>query len=187
MYSTTDFRKGLKIEMDGEPYIIVECQHVKPGKGAAMVKTRVKSLISGNVQDINFRSGDKVDEPNLEDKAMQYLYSEGDDFHFMDQNTYDQVMITRDQLGDAADYLQENCEVKALYHNDKPIGVDLPIFVELRIVKSEPGVRGDTATGVTKAATLETGKVIQVPLFVNQGEVVKVDTRTGEYVERVKE
>ena len=185
MYSTTDFRKGLKIEMDGEPYIIIECQHVKPGKGQAMVKTRIKSLVSGNVQDINFRSGDKVDEPNLEERNMQFLYSEGDEFHFMDQGSYEQVMLSRDSLGDAAGYLQENCEVKALFHNQKPIGIEVPIFVELKVAYTEPGVKGDTATGATKPATLETGKVIQVPLFVNEGEIVKVDTRTGEYVERV--
>jgi len=186
MYSTSDFRKGLKIEMDGEPFIVVECQHVKPGKGAAFVKTRVKSLISGNVRDINFRSGDKVDTPNLEDKSMQYLYSDGDDFHFMDQETYDQVMLTRDQLGNAVDYLQENCEVRALFHNGQPIGVDVPTFVELKVTYTEPGVKGDTATGATKRATLETGKIVQVPLFINEGEVLRIDTRTGEYLERVK-
>ncbi len=133
MYSTTDFRKGLKIEMDGEPFVVVEVQFVKPGKGAAFVKTRIKSLISGNVRDINFRSGDKVDTPNLEEKTMQYLYSEGDEFHFMDQSTYDQVMLTLEQLGDAKDYLQENRDVKALFHNDQPIGVDVPTFVELKV------------------------------------------------------
>ncbi len=185
MYSTTDFRKGLKIEMEGTPYIIVECQHVKPGKGQAFVKTKIKSLLTGHVLDVNFRSGDKVDEPDLEEREMQFLYAEGDEFNFMDKNTYDQSMLTRDQLGESAGYLQENCEVKALFHNEKPIGIEVPIFVELKVTETEPGVRGDTATGATKPATLETGKTIQVPLFVNQGEVVKVDTRTGEYVERV--
>lgn len=184
MYHTTDFRKGLKIEMNGEPYIIVECQHVKPGKGAAMVKTRIKSLISGNVLDINFRSGDKVDEPNLEQREMHYMYAEGDEFHFMDQKTYEQIMISLAQLGDSAEYLQENIDVKVLFHNDKPIGIDLPIFVLLRVVKTEPGIRGDTASGGSKPAELETGKVVQVPLFINEGEVLKIDTRTGEYVER---
>ncbi len=184
MYSTTDFRKGLKIEMDGEPYVIVECQHVKPGKGAAFVKTRIKSLISGNVQDINFRSGDKVDTPNLEEREMQFLYNEGDDFHFMDQTTYEQTMLDREQVGESAYYLQENCDVKALFHNDKPIGLEVPMFVVLKITGTEPGVKGDTASGGSKPATLETGKVIQVPLFVNEGELVKVDTRTGEYIER---
>jgi elongation factor P len=184
MYSTNDFRKGLKIEMDGEPYIIVECQHVKPGKGQAFVKTRVKSLVSGHVQDINFRSGDKVDQPNLEETEMQFLYREGDEYYFMDQNTYEQIMISRDKMGESADYLQENCSIKVLLFNDNPIGIETPTFVNLKIVETEPGVRGDTATGGSKPATLETGKVIHVPLFINEGEVVKVDTRSGEYVER---
>jgi len=186
MYSTNDFRKGLKIEMDGEPYIIVEAQHVKPGKGAAFVKTRIKSLISGNVQDINFRSGDKVDEPNLEEKEMQFLYNEGEEYHFMDQSTYEQVMIPKDQLGEASDYMMENMQVYVLFHNDKPIGVEVPNFVELKVTYTEPGVRGDTAQGATKPATLETGKTVQVPLFIEEGEVLRIDTRSGEYVERVK-
>ena len=187
MYSTSDFRKGLKIEMDGEPFIIVECQHVKPGKGAAFVKTRVKSLISGNVNDINFRSGDKVDTPNIEDRKMQFLYKEGDDYNFMDQTTYDQISMTKDQLGESADFLQENIDIRVMFHNEVPIGVDLPIFVELKIVETEPGIKGDTASGGSKTATLETGKVINVPLFLNENDVVKVDTRTGEYVERVSQ
>lgn len=184
MYSTTDFRKGLKIEIEGEPYIIVEAQHVKPGKGAAMVKTRIKSLVTGNVLDINYRSGDKADEPNLEERDMQYLYAEGDERHFMDEKNYEQIMIKQDKMGDAADYLQEHCTVRVLFHNNLPIGVEVPIFVSLKITKTEPGVRGDTAQGGSKPATLETGKVIMVPLFVAEGETVKVDTRTGAYVER---
>jgi len=184
MYSTGDFRKGLKIEMEGEPYIIVECQHVKPGKGAAFVKTRVKSLVTGNVLDINFRSGDKVDEPNLEQRDMQYLYREGDDYHFMDQQNYEQLVIKKEQLGEAADYLQENVSVKILFHNQKPLGAEVPIFVELKVVATEPGIKGDTAAGGSKPATLETGKVVNVPLFINEGDRVKVDTRTGMYVER---
>jgi elongation factor P len=186
MYSTTDFRKGLKIEIKGEPFIIVEAQHIKPGKGAAMVKTRIKSLITGNVQDINFRSGDKVDEPNLEQREMEFLYAEGEQYHFMDQKTYDQVVITQDRMGDAPDYLKENMSVKVLFHNSMSIGIDVPTFVELKITYCEPAVRGDTATGATKPATLETGKVVMVPLFISEGEVLKIDTRTGEYIERVK-
>jgi elongation factor P len=185
MYTTTDFRKGLKIEIEGEPYIIVECQHVKPGKGAAMVKTRIKSLVSGKVLDINYRSGDKVDEPNLEEKTIQFLYLEGEEYHFMDQQNYEQLAIKKDQLGDSYGYLQENIEVRALYHNGRPIGIEVPIFVTLKIVKTEPGIRGDTASGGSKPATLETGLGIQVPLFVNEGDLVKVDTRTGAYVERI--
>jgi elongation factor P len=184
MYSTTDFRKGLKIEMEGEPYVIVECQHVKPGKGAAIVKTRVKSLVTGNVNDINFRSGDKVDRPNLEERTMQYLYKEGEDYNFMDQKNYEQIVVKKDQLGDAENYLQEHIEVSVLFHNDLPIGVEVPNFVNLKVVKTEPGVRGDTASGGSKPATMETGLVVQVPLFIGEGEVLKIDTRTGMYVER---
>lgn len=186
MIQTSEFRKGLKIEIDGEPFIIVEFQHVKPGKGGAFVRTRIKSLISGNVLDRTFRSGDKVDTPDLEEKEMQFLYVQGDEFSFMDSKTYEQTTLDRDHLGDSADYLQENCTVRVLFHNGKPLGVDVPTFVELKVVSAEPGVRGDTATGVTKAATLETGKIVQVPLFINEGEVLKIDTRTGTYVERVK-
>lgn len=184
MYSTTDFKRGLKIEIKGEPFVIVEFQHVKPGKGGAFVRTKIKSLVSGNVNDITYRSGEKVDIPDLENKEMQFLYAEGDDFHFMDQSDYEQVMLTKDQLGDAWGYLQENCEIKVLYHNGKPIGVDVPIFVELKVTYTEPGVKGDTATGATKPATLETGLTVQVPLFINEGEVLKIDTRSGEYAER---
>ena len=185
MYSTQDFRKGLKIEIEGEPYIIVEAQHVKPGKGAAMVKTRVKSLISGNVLDINFRSGDKVDEPNLEHREMQYLYKEENGYNFMDTKTYEQIQVNPDRIGEAADYLQENTVVKALFHNGLAIGVDVATFVTLKVAETEPGIRGDTASGGGKPAKLETGKVVQVPFFVNEGDVIKVDTRDGSYVERV--
>ena len=186
MYSTTDFRKGLKIEMDGEPYVIVEVNHVKPGKGAAFVKTRIKSLVSGNVNDINFRSGDKVDTPNIEEKKMQFMYSDGDEYHFMDQTTYDQVMIHKENLGESVNYLHEDLDVEVLFFNDNAIGVETPTFVVLEITETEPGIRGDTATGGSKTATLETGKAINVPLFVEQGDCVKVDTRTGEYMERAK-
>jgi elongation factor P len=184
MIATSEFRKGLKIEIDGEPFIIVDFQHVKPGKGHAFVRTRLKSLLTGNVLDRTFRSGDKVDSPDLEQREMQYLYNQGEEYFFMDSNTYEQITLTRDHLEETADYLQENCSVRVLFHNQKPIGVEVPTFVELRVIETRPGVRGDTATGGTKRATLETGKVIQVPLFINEGDILKVDTRTGEYVER---
>jgi len=186
MYSTTDFRKGLKIEFNGEPYIIVDFQHVKPGKGGAFVRTRLKNLITGNVIDHNFRSGEKVPIPELEEKEMQYLYQEGEDYYFMDTSTYEQIMLTAEQLGESAGFLQEQCLVKVLYYKGKPIGVELPTFVELKVVETEPGVRGDTVSGGSKNAVLETGKQVQVPLFINVGDVIKIDTRTGEYVERVK-
>ncbi len=186
MYTTTDFRKGLKIEIGGEPYLIVDFQHVKPGKGGAFVRTRLKSLITGNVIDQTFRSGDRVDKPDLEEREMQFLYEAEGEYHFMDTKNYEQLFLTPDQLGEGKGYLKENLVIKALFHNGKPIGVEFPNFVELKVIQTEPGVRGDTATGATKPATLESGAVIQVPLFVEGGEVIRIDTRTHEYIERVK-
>ena len=186
MYSTTDFRKGLKIEIGGEPFIIVDFQHVKPGKGGAFVRTRLKSLLSGNVIDQTFRSGDRVYKPDLEEREMQFLYQTGEEFHFMDTQTYEQLFLTAEHLGESKDYLKENGIIKALFHNKRPIGIEVPMFVELKIVQSDPGIRGDTATGATKPATLESGAVIQVPLFVEEGDVVRIDTRTREYITRVK-
>jgi elongation factor P len=186
MYSTTDFRKGLKVEIEGEPFVIVDFQHVKPGKGGAFVRTRLKSLVSGNVIDQTFRSGDRVDKPDLEEREMQFLYEAGGEFHFMETQTFEQLFLTADQLGGSKDFLKENIVIKALFHNKRPIGIEVPMFVELKIVKSEPGIRGDTATGVTKPATLESGAIIQVPLFVEEGDVVRIDTRTREYITRVK-
>lgn len=186
MYSTPDFRKGLKIELSGEPFIIVDFLHVKPGKGGAFVRTTLKSLVTGNVIDRTFRSGEKVDKPDLEEKEMQYLYEGDGEFHFMDNESYEQLFLTEGQLGDARNYLQENVSVTVLFHNGKPIGVEVPIFVELRVAATEPGLKGDTAGGATKPATLETGMTVQVPLFVNEGDVLKIDTRTGKYIERVR-
>jgi len=184
--ATSEFRKGLKIELEGEPYIIVDFQHVKPGKGGAFVRTKLKSLVTGNVIDRTYRSGEKVDTPDLEEKTMQYLYREGDTYHFMDTETYEQLILTGNQLGNNSKFLQENVEIKIVLHNGKPIGVELPTFVELKIVQTDPGLRGDTASGATKPATLETGAVIQVPLFLNEGDAIKVNTETGAYIERVK-
>jgi len=186
LISTADFRNGAKLELDGEPFVIIEFQHVKPGKGGAFVRTKIKSLRTGNVIDRTFRSGEKVDSPNLEEKTMQYLYETGDEFFFMDNETYEQMPLTSEQLGDGRNWLKENVEIKVLYHNGVPIGVEVPMFVELKIVQTDPGIRGDTASGGTKPATLETGAVVKVPLYMEEGEVIKVDTRTGEYIERVK-
>ncbi|GAK57214.1 elongation factor P [Candidatus Vecturithrix granuli] len=186
MYGTNQFRNGLKIELDNEPFVIVEFQHVKPGKGGAFVRTKLKSLITGNVLERTFRSGEKVGKPQLEEKEMQYLYSSDNEYHVMDMETYEQIFLTEDQLGTSKNYLQENVVVKVLFYNGQPIGVDVPIFVELRIAETDPGVRGDTASGGTKPAILETGATVQVPLFLNVGDVVKVDTRTGGYIERVQ-
>ena len=187
MLSTTDFRRGLKIEIDGEPFIILEFQHVKPGKGGAFVRTRIKSLTSGNVLDKTFKSGDKVDKPDLAEKDMQYLYRQEDEFYFMDNESYEQHFITKEQLQGADAFLYENVMVTVLFHNGKPLALELPNFVELKIVKTDPGVKGDTAAGATKPAVMETDATIQVPLFLNEGDKIKVDTRSGQYVERVKE
>ena len=184
-YSTAQFRKGLKIEMSGEPFVIVDFQHVKPGKGGAFVRTKIKSLISGNVLDKTFRSGEKVEKPDLEEKKMSFLYRDESGYCFMDIETYDQMTLKEDHIGDAIDYLKENIEVDLLFHNGTPIGIDLPMFMELQIVETDPGIRGNTASGGSKPAKLETGITVQVPLFLNEGDIVKVDTRTGDYIERV--
>ncbi len=184
--STAEFRNGLKIEVDGEPYVIVEFQHVKPGKGGAFVRTKMKSLKSGNVIDRTFRSGEKVDVPELEEKTMQYLYSADKDRVFMDTSSYEQISMSEQQLGGSINYLKENMEIKVLYYKGRPINIDVPMFVELAIAKTEPGVRGDTASGGSKPATLETGAIVKVPFYLNEGDVIKVDTRTGTFIERVK-
>ncbi len=186
MYSTAEFKKGLKIELDGVPYVIADFQHVKPGKGGAFVRTKLKSLLTGRILDQTFRSGEKVKRPDLVEREMQYLYREGDRFCMMDNETFEQIMLTEDQVGEARLFLMENLDVKILFFNQQPVGVDLPLFVELEVTETEPGVKGDTASGGTKPATLESGLTIQVPLFISEGDRVKVDTRTGAYIERAK-
>jgi len=186
MYSTGDFKKGLKIEIDGTPFVIVDFLHVKPGKGGAFVRTKLKNLMTGKVLDQTFRSGEKVKRPDLVEREMQYLYRDGDDFYLMDNQNYEQIALTAEQLGDAVLFLTENMNVNVLFFNQQPVAVDLPTFVELEVAQTEPGVKGDTASGGSKPATLESGAVIQVPLFINEGERVKVDTRTGTYMERAK-
>ncbi|HHY30384.1 MAG TPA: elongation factor P [Syntrophaceticus sp.] len=184
MISTNDFRTGLTIEVDGDVYSVVEFQHVKPGKGSAFVRSKLKNIRTGGVIERTFRAGEKVNRAHMERKEMQYLYRDGDSFVFMDNQTYDQMSITLAQLGDNINYLKENMNIILLTYNGELMGIDLPHSVELKVVAAAPGVRGDTASGATKAATLETGLKIQVPLFVEEGDVVKVDTRTGEYLER---
>jgi len=182
--STAEFKKGMKIELDGEPYAIVDFQHVKPGKGGAFVRTKLKHMKVGRVIDHTYRAGEKVVLVDFDEKHMQYLYKD-EHYHFMDLETYDQISLSPEQVGDARDFLKENTEVEILFIDQTPITVELPNFIELQIVKSDPGIRGDTASGGSKPATLETGAVIQVPLFLNEGDVVKVDTRTGDYLGRV--
>jgi len=186
MYSTAEFKKGLRIEVDGTPYIIVDFQHVKPGKGGAFVRTKLKNLLTGRVVDQTFRSGEKVEKPDLREREMQYLYREGDRYCMMDNETFEQIMLSTEQVGETRLYLIENLNVEVLFYNKEPIAVELPTFVELAIAQTEPGVRGDTASGGSKPAVLESGATLQVPLFINEGDRVKVDTRTGTYIERVK-
>ena len=181
--STAEFRKGLKIELDGQPYNIVEFQHVKPGKGGAFVRTKLKHLRLGRVVDRTFRAGEKVGLVDYEQRSMQYLYKD-DNFHFMNLDTYEQIALAPDVVGEAANWLKETMEVDVLIINGEPAGVDVPNFVELQVVKTDPGLRGDTASGGSKPATLETGAVVQVPLFIDQGEILRIDTRTGTYIER---
>lgn len=185
MISVNDLRTGLTIELDGDLYSVVEFLHVKPGKGAAFVRSKLKNLRTGSVTERTFRAGERVTRAHIETKEMQYLYGTGDEFTFMDVESYEQLTLTREQLGDAPSYLKENMTIGIQLHAGKPMGIDLPTTVELTVTHTEPGFKGDTAQGGTKPATLETGKVIQVPLFVDVGTVVKVDTRTGEYLSRV--
>ena len=182
---TSQFKNGLKIVLDGEPFSITYFQHVKPGKGGAFVRTKVKNLKSGRVLDRTFRSGEKVDEADTLDRRMQYLYQDGDQLVFMDSKDYEQIPFSREQVGEGVKYLKENLEVDVLFWNGNPINIEIPSFIEAEITKCEPGLKGDTASGSTKPATLETGAVVQVPLFIKEGETIRVDTRTGAYVERV--
>jgi elongation factor P len=186
MYQTNDIRKGLKVEFDGEPYICTDFQFVKPGKGNAFTRTRFKSMITGRVIDKTLKSGETLTPANLEEREMQYLYSDGESYTFMDNENYDQVALPADLLGDTVNWLSENLDVNVLFHNERPVNIDLPNFVEIEITHCEPGVKGDTATGATKPATLATGAIVNVPLFVNEDEVIKIDTRTGDYVSRVR-
>lgn len=186
MYDTSDLRKNLKIVIDGAPYTVVESQFVKPGKGQAFTRTKLKNLITGAVLERTFKSGEKLEKADMEERQMQYLYPEGDQYVFMDTGTYEQLSFSGEQLGDTPAYLQDGMMVDVLFWSDRPIGVTPPMFVELEVVDTEPGFKGDTSSNVMKPATVSSGKIVQVPLFVNQGDVLKIDTRTGEYVERVK-
>lgn len=186
MASTADFRNGMTITLDGTLWTITYFQHVKPGKGGAFVRTKLKNVLTGNVLEKTFRAGEKVDEVRLERRAVQYSYTDGDLYYFMDQETFEMIPLAAAVIGeDQLLYLKENMECEGLVHNDRIISVELPYFAELRIVQTDPGVRGDTATGGTKPAKLETGATVQVPLFVDEGEVIRVDRREDKYIERV--
>jgi len=185
MISAGDFRNGITIELEGNIYQIIEFQHVKPGKGAAFVRTKLKNIKSGGVVEKTFRPTEKCPQARIERKDYQYLYADGDLYYFMDTETYDQIALSADAIGDALKFVKENEAVTMLAHNGDIFAVEPPMFVELVITETEPGFKGDTATGATKPATVETGATVYVPLFVNEGDVIKIDTRTGEYLSRV--
>ena len=189
MYQTTDFKKGLKIELEGKLYAIVEANFVNPGKGSAFYKVKMKNLETGQVLERTYKSGvdTGIEVPDVEELEMEYLYDDPDGFNFMNQATYETVHLNTAQVGDAKNYLQEGIRLNVLYHNKKPISIELPNFVSLKVVETDPGLKGDTAQGGSKKAIMDTGLQINVPLFINQDEILKIDTRTGEYVERVKE
>ena len=186
VYDTSDIRKGLKIEIDGDPYAVIDFQFVKPGKGNAFTRTKIRNMMTGAVLDRTWKSGEKLKPATMDERNMQYLYKDEGGFHFMDQQNYEQLALSEGEVGDDAKFLLENSNVSVLLFNGRPVSLSLPNFVELEVVETDPGVKGDTVTGGRKPATLETGAVIQVPLFIERGEKLKIDTRTGEYSERVK-
>ncbi|MEW6276072.1 MAG: elongation factor P [Bacillota bacterium] len=185
MISTNDFRTGLTIDLDGEAYQVIDFQHVKPGKGSPFVRSKLKNLRTGAVIERTFNAGEKIPRAHVERREVQYLYNDGGNYYFMDMENYDQIPLTEEQLGDATKFLKENMTLHIVMYQGKSIGVDLPNYVELKVIETAPGIRGDTATGGSKPATLETGYVVQVPLFVNVGDVLQIDTRTGLYLKRV--
>ena len=186
MISAGDFRKGITFEMNGDPYVVLDFQHVKPGKGAAFVRTKYKNILTGATREEAFNPSDKFPKAHIETKVMQYLYSDGDLFYFMDTETYDQIPISKEQMEDAILYLRENDEATLKFYKGVAFLVEPPNSVVLKVVETEPGVKGDTATNVTKPATMETGAVVQVPIFIDEGENIQIDTRTGEYLGRAK-
>jgi len=184
MISSNDFRTGVTIEFDGGAWTIIDFQHVKPGKGAAFVRAKMKNIKTGAVVERTFNAGEKVPKAHVDNRQMQFLYASDDQYNVMDNETYEQIALSSSQLGDATKYLKENMNIDVLLYQGLVIGVELPNSVELAVVETDPGIRGDTATGGTKPAKLETGHIVRVPLFINIGDVLRVDTRTGEYMER---
>ena len=186
MPDTSDFRNGLRIEIEGDPWVMTYFQHVKPGKGGAFVRTKIRNLRTGKSVDRTYRAGERVVEADIEDRTMTYLYAEADGLVFMDTTNFEQFTIPIKQVGEAKDYLLENAEVSVILHNGQPINIEIASFVIAKVVRTDPGIKGDTASGATKPATIETGATVLVPLFIKEGEKIRVDTRTGDYVERVQ-
>jgi len=187
MLNASDLRKGLKIQIDGDPYIITDFEFSKPGKGQSLYRCKLRNMINGNQFSQTYRSSDKFEKAALEERKMQYLYNQGDEYHFMDNESYDQIFITADHLGDNVNFMVDNMDVDVLFFDNKPIDVSLPIFVNLKVIKADPWVKGDTSGTDTKPVTVQTGYELQVPPFVEEGDKVQIDTRTGQYVTRVKE
>lgn len=185
VYPTNEFKKNIKLEIDNTPFSIVEFQHVSPGKGSAFTRTKLKNLLNGNVIERTFKSGDRVPAANVEVKEMQYLYKDSSGFNFMNTENYEQIVISEEQIGEQSLFMQDNMQVQVVFYNDKPITVDLPTFVALKVVRTDPAFRGDTVTGGTKPATMETGVVVGVPFHISEGDILKIDTRDSSYVEKV--
>ena len=186
MINTSDFRKGITFEINGEPHLVLDFQHVKPGKGAAFVRTKYKNILTGATREEAFNPSDKFPKAHIDTKVMQYLYNDGELYYFMDKETYEQIPLSYDQVEEAMKFLRENDEATIKFYKGEAFLVEAPNFVDLKVIETEPGVKGNTATNVTKAATVETGAVIRVPIFIEEGEVIKIDTRTGEYLSRSK-
>jgi len=186
LISTSEFRKGAKIQYKDAPHEIVDFQHHKMGRGGAIIRTKLRNLKTGSIFEDTFKGGEKFDTPELEERTMQYLYKEDTLYYFMDNENYEQIPLSSDQLGDAKKFLKENLEVKILFYSGSPLSVEIPMFVELAIVKTDPGFKGDTASGSSKPAVLESGVTVKVPFHLNEGDIIKVDTRTSEYIERVR-
>ena len=184
MVSTNDFKTGLTIDLEGDVFQVVEFQHVKPGKGAAFVRSKLRNLRTGSIIERTFNAGEKFPKARIDRREVQYLYNDGKEYNLMDMESYDQTTMTADELGDAVKYLKENMTLQVLVYQDKYIGVELPTFVELEVTETSPGIKGDTASGGSKPATLETGAVVQVPFFINVGDKLQIDTRTGNYLKR---
>lgn len=187
MYTASDLKKGLKLQIDGQPYIVVDFSFSKPGKGQALYRTKMRNMVNGNMFDRTYRSGDKFHKAELAERAMQYLYSQGEEYIFMDNQNYEQITVSKEQLGDTLNFMIDNMDVQILLFEGRPIGVTLPNSVNLRVIKADPWAKGDTSGSDSKPVTLETGFVIQVPPFVNENDLIQVDTRTGSYMTRVKE
>ena len=186
MINASDFRKGITFEINGEPHLVLDFQHVKPGKGAAFVRTKYKNILTGATREEAFNPSDKFPKAHIDTKVMQYLYNDGELYYFMDKETYEQIPLSYDQVEEEMKFLRENDEATIKFYKGEAFLVEAPNFVDLKVIETEPGVKGNTATNVTKAATVETGAVIQVPIFIEEGEVIKIDTRTGEYLSRSK-